>query len=1115
MQRLIAEMGQATSSVGAIALGMAAGVFGGPCQFFLVDGTHRELIVAGPAAMETIRLESQASAGEILVGGAVSVAEPEPFEQPPLATALELEGFIPVPLLAQLRLEGGEAEHRQLSAAFLKFDGVDAVHAEGGVEALHEQLASLARLVGETSEELSLSWLVSDIDTDGGKLLLVAGAPTSTGEDEERMLRGLRRILDGYGGTLTLRAGVNRGSAFCGDVGARSRRSYTVMGDSVNLAARLAARAEPGGILVTGDVLERARTRYASRPQPFLVKGKERSITAYHLGAATGELKKKLSAELPLVGRDAELAALAEAVTAARLREQRLVELVGEPGIGKSRLVEELKRQALGFSQLIASGDPYERANPYFALRALLRPLAGIMPELDERAAGAQLVPWVQAVLPAPGAVAALLAIPFGADVPMTPETEQIDPSFRRERLHDTVEQFLSRVLMMPTLLVVEDAHWADDASFELLRHLVRQPAQRPWLVCVTRRPQDRTLAGDVGGHALLTLERLDAEAAQSLALSAAGAHALSTEALDAVGERSGGNPLFVRELVEATRAAGRVNALPETVDAVITSRIDTLSAEDRFVLRNASVLGARFELDVLAEVLADDLEDLGEHARWERLSEYIAWEGVGRLRFVHDLFRAVAYEGMSFGRRRELHARVALALEQRQGDPALLSLHFLEAGLYEKAWANATVAADQARAGFANVVAAELYDRALSAAEHIELPAREVARVAEALGDVADLFADFERASVAYGRARTLVGDLARLLLKEGRVREHRGLYVDALRWFARGIAAADDDEETRIELETAQGGVLFRQARYEESIESCKRAIEHAEAAGETAALAHACFVLDATLTHLGRFDPTWNERARALYEQLGDQNGLGSTLNNLGIHAYYAGRWGEALDFYRRSRDAKERSGDVEGAAMALNNEAEILSDQGRYEPAKTLFEEALRVARAADHPMMEAFVTANLGRLAARTSRFDEAHALFDDAAEELDAIGSAGLVLETDARRAECLVLEGRHREALELAEQALVRTTELGRLATLGPSLERALGYALHQGRRPDESQPRFEESLRLARKAQAGYEVAMTLRALAETTTGNSSREAEELFDQLGVVSTPSVPLP
>ena len=299
-------------------------------------------------------------------GAALLKLDPDPdAAAPPVFEAdaaepsgLELEAYVPAPLRGYLRLAAGEAEHRQVTAAFLKFTGVEALLAKGGPEAVSEPLAELGALVGRLTSELGITWLESDIDVDGGKLYLTAGAPSSTGADEEAMLRALRAILDADS-ALTLRAGVNRGPAFAGDMGASARRSYTVMGDIVNLAARLAARAEPGEILATGEMLERSRTRFETSPQPFLVKGKERAITAYSVGAIVGVAEEEQAQELSLVGREQEVDELRAALEAARLRQGQVAELVGEPGIGKSRLVEELKTMAVGFTQLVTHCDQY------------------------------------------------------------------------------------------------------------------------------------------------------------------------------------------------------------------------------------------------------------------------------------------------------------------------------------------------------------------------------------------------------------------------------------------------------------------------------------------------------------------------------------------------------------------------------------------------------------------------------------------------------------------------------------------------------------------------------------------------------------------------------------
>ena len=1136
MHELIADIGRATSSVGPVDLGMHVGVNSGRCHFFLVGATHRELVVAGPAASETLRLEDLAHEGEALVSLRTAEALPPgsvggerdgarllrldadlPDAVSPIAhhhEAVDLPSLVPLPLRPTLASGSVEAEHRNATAAFVKFSGTDALVADE--REATEQIAALGTVVGQAADEFGITWLESDIDYDGGKVYLVAGAPSSAGGDEERMLRAVRAIVDaGVGPPVAV--GVNRGPVFAGEIGSDARRTYAVMGDTVNTAARLVSRAQPGRILASSDVLKRSRKRFDVEPEPFLVKGKERAINAYWVGAPREDAEEGYES-LPLVGRDAEVELLRAAIDDARRRVPRVVELVGDPGIGKSRLVEELRRQAVGFQQLEAHSEEHESATPFFAFRSLLRPLAGITPEMHATEAGELLDPWVRAVMPDLAPWLPLLAIPFDATVPPTDETDEIDQDFRRRRLHEVLDQFLTRMLLMPTLFVFEDVHWMDDASRFFLRHLASQPTPRPWLVCATRRREAEALT-----DAPVELAPLQARASAELAVAAAGDLPLSPDALERLAARSGGNPLFVRELV---LAGGDVDELPETVETVITSRIDRLDPVDRALLRCAAVVGSSFDLDLLSEVLASDVAEAADLSHWEHLDEFVVWEGGGQLRFRHDLFRSVGYEGLSYRRRRNLHARVGEALERRAGDAGdelaeVLSLHFLEAGEFDKAWAYAVVAGDRARDKFANVDAAELYERALAAAGKATADPEEVSRVFEALGDVCELAARWEKAAAAYESAARLVPDdtlvSTRLMRKQGLLRDRRGNYEEALGWYAGALWALARDDlgragiSCRAEVELAAAGARHRQGRFRDVVRLSRRAARHAEQSGNRRALAHAYWLLDIAHTRLGRPDPSFRERALPIYEELDDLHGKAKLLNNAANEAHLSGRWDEALTAYGESRDLGRRAGDVIHVAMVDNNQGDVLTDQGRYAEAEELFTEALRVWRAAGYPVGVAVATCNLARTAARLRRFEEAHRLLDDAAAQLDEIGS-DLALDARVRKAECLVLEGRHAEARELATELRERAP---RESIERVQLERTLGYALHQARRPDEARGHLEESLCLARELELEYEIALSMRALADTGAPEYDGLADEIFERLGVIATPQVPLP
>ncbi len=1147
MQWFLAEAAPTASSAGPVALRMSVGIRSGTATFFVAGSTHRELLVTGPAATETILLEDAASAGEILIGSATAAAlEPECvgasrgdaflLAEPPGADVPDpdvahvsadderLAAWVPEPLRAPAAVGAIEIEHRQVAVAFLRYSGVDESIRVHGVDNVSGELAALGSFVGNTCAEYGVTWLESDIDVDGGKLYLVAGAPSTSGDNEERLLRAVRAIVDGWDGALRLKAGVNRGHVFAGEIGMSDRRTYAVMGDIVNLAARLASRAQDGEIVVTNDVLERSRAQFEQSAEPFLVKGKERAVTAVRIGALAAARKRKVEQhELPLVGRDPELAQLRSSVEAARARSMQVVELVGPPGIGKSRLLNELKTVAFGFQELDTTCDPYAASAPYFAFRSMLRQLAGMTADRSAADAGAQLEAWLPAVMPDLAPFLPLLAIPFDADVRSTPEADAVDRAFRRERVHELVTVFLQRVLMMPTLIVFEDAQWMDDASQQLLLQIARDTTPRPWLICIARRDDSPPVAE--GMATTIDVAPLAHDEAERLALAAARDRPVAQDVVDAIVERADGNPLFVQELVAAS-TAGRGVDLPETIEALLTERIDRLDPGDRVLLRYASVVGPSFDLDLLGLVLEDERVHASERDRWARLDEFVTSDDGDTLRFRQELFRTAAYQGLSFRRRREIHGRVADALVQRiSSDDAgdLLSLHFLHAGRWQETWAHAATAARRAQSRYANVVAADLYERALEAADQLpDLEATMLADVHEALGDVCELFASYERAGLAYASAleRASAPDArARLMLKSGVVRERVGDYDDALASYSRALALLGAETSSlplKIELELATAGIRHRQGRIDETIEWAERAAKDAKTGGSLKSLAHAYYLLDLAYTTRGTPNDEYRAQALPIYRESGDLVGQASVLNNLGIGAYFEGRWGEALEFYRESGEVSRRAGDVVSSARANNNLAEILSDQGKLADAVEVFAEARRVWRAGRYPIGAQLATSNLGRAEARAGHFDEGLRLLEEARRGFAEIGAAAFELEARAREAECLVLAGRYHEAMDVCTDGLDRSEVIAGGEVARVSLERSLGYALAQGRRKAEAQPHLERSAQLARTLNLDYELALTLKALADTDARpDAAAESAQMLAVLGVEWVPSPPLP
>jgi class 3 adenylate cyclase/predicted ATPase len=1155
MRTGLREIGRIETSRGRATLRMSAGVHSGHFLFFLVGRSHRELLVTGPAVSRTVEMEGAAEAGEVVISPETAAALPRSALGPEKGAGILLRrappglelGFpadesgsgiddvlecIPVALREHLLAGVPEPEHRPVTIAFVHFEGVDELVTREGPSALGAALEELVRLIQRAADAHGVTFLGTDVDRDGGKIILAAGAPQATRDDGQRVLLAVRAIADGRP-PIPVRIGVNRGHVFAGEVGPPYRRTYTVMGDAVNLAARVMARAELGHVLAARSVIEASAAVFRTIAlDPFFVKGKRQPVEAFAVGSAIG-VKDAAAAATPLIGRERELAALLEALEAARLGSGRVVEIVASPGLGGSRLVEEVRSRAADARVLTAVCEEYAASTPYFGAAQLLRnalelehddPAEVVSARLSERVAvvAPELAPWLP-----------LLGVPLGLHLRETPETEQLEDQFRRARLEESVDVLLARLVPGLALIRVESAHWLDEASGGVLRHLARGIEGRPWLVVLGHRDAPGPLLDVDPPPLVLELAGLAPAAAYELAAAATSDRPLPPHVLQDVVERSEGNPMFLLELIEAADRERHGEALPTSLEALLAAQIDRLASRDRTVLRYASVLGVAFPAELLEACLSGGEYEL-RPATWRRLDALLLKERGGGVRFRHGLVRDAAYEGLSYRRRRELHARVGEVIEAAAGEEAdeqaeLLSLHFFHAHEFDQAFAYSRIAADRAKTLYANVEAARFCVRAIEAARRISGVVDEtIAELYESLGDVRERIGLYPEAASAYTAARRLrAGDrvaVAGLMLKEAWIPERSGRYTQALRWVTRGLKLLEGVEGTAAGVQRAHllgfyAAARQQQGRAREALRWSGRAIAEAESSGAIDALAHAYYTLDCAYAELGELEKaTHLPRALAIAEELGDRAREALVYNALGAFAYWDGRWRDALELYAKAREARLATGDPVMAADGTYNIAEILIDQGRTEEAEPLLREALPVWRAAQYRASLALALVQLGRVASRAGDHDEAMRLFSDARAELADVGAQTLVIETDARTAECLLFQGANREAIELATDALARAERTAAVSVHVPLLQRIRGLALARLGATDEASDALDMSLLIARARGADHEIALTLDALTalHRVTGEDHDEAldeerDAILERLGVIAVPS----
>ena len=974
------------SRAGTTRLRMSVGVHTGEFDCYLVGDPayHLELLVSGPAASVCARLEAVADAGDIAIsgatvhdigrayagraveGGVLLKGHPDPAPVPQVGrqrSHLDLQPLLPREIRNHLQLGETDPEHRDIAVAFVKFSGTDDLSRTEGPQAVATALDEVIVNVSRASGDLGVTFFETDIDADGGKIMLAAGVPTSAGHDGERLLRACRRILDDAG-RLPLKIGANHGHVFSGDFGPRWRRTYSIKGDPINLAARVMGKAAPGQLLATETLMQHSPTEFEATPlAPFQVKGKALPVKAVDVGAILA--RRTTSAELgPLVGRVAEVAVLRQAAAALRAGRGGAVELVGEPGIGKSRLVAEAVNAARPTAVRTLHCSEYESSTPYFPFQQLLSDLTGVPVRADRQARVEALTDAVHEHTPHLDAWLPVLGDLMDLPVAETEATAGLDEQFRRRKVQEVGLELMHTLLPRPCLLVVEDAHHMDGASCELLDGVVQRSGDDAWLVLLTRRDvDDGWHPGEEVEIESLRPEPLTAKESVALVQLSTGEHPLPESVAALLAERAGGNPLFLESLVQVAGPTGQVEDLPESVAEVVTTQIDGLPPQERSVLRHASVLGVRFDIDYLGGLF--DRPPDGETL--DSLSEFLVPDGPHTMKFKHELIRDVAYEGLSYKRREHLHARIAELLEQGFGpdadSPELLALHTFHARDFGKAWHYSRWAGEQAKAKYAHTEAVGLLSRAVEAERRGPrglVPPHDLAGVLRDLGDAWFTIGLTGPAAQAFSRARRLVvGDavaVATLIGKQASIEQRLRKFPQSLRRLSRGLTSLEglvgtEASAARCRLCLGYAQTRLGQGRVESAIEWAGRAAEEASLAGDRAVIAQAYATLHGVHVAIGRPSPLpYGEMALHEYTELADLLGQAHCTNNLAVEALDAAQWVEAEQMFGRAADIFRRLGDTASEANALCNQAEVQVDQGRLVEAQPLLDQVLTAARS---------------------------------------------------------------------------------------------------------------------------------------------------------------------
>lgn len=724
---------------------------------------------------------------------------PRPTMAPAIALPQQsetgLRAYIPDTILA--RLSAGQAgwlgELRRVTVIFVNLPDLDYTMPLEQAQAIMRALQTALYRYEGTVNKLS-------VDDKGVTLIAAMGLPPLAHEDDAA--RGVQAALDMQEALRQMKVhssiGVTTGRVFCGSVGSPERREYTMIGDVVNLSARL-MQAAGSNILCDAATYREVQASAAlelrlgvdldgsgevgdvphfEALEPIMVKGKANPIPVYR---PCGDERMTVTPQLlqtSLVGRTGQQTLLAEQIQALlRSQDSRIIVIEGEAGIGKSRLVEDLlhQTQSLGMARLIGAGSAIDRSTPYHAWRPVFKQLLKLDELANDPVLRRQHVLTIlkSGIIPAPATeqtaplppdsnpknatawvrLAPLLDAVLHFDWPDNDITGQMSGKVRADNTHELLINLLQQAAQNGVatgalyMLVLEDAQWFDSASWGLTL-LVAQRVKPLLLVIATRPPTDPQpdeylQLQQLANAKKISLEPFTPEETEALICQRLGVEQLPAALAERIHAKAHGNPFFIEELVRALHESGLITVsqgtcqlapeagdlhslrLPDTVQGVITSRIDRLTPAQQLTLKVASVIGRAFEyttLHAIHPIQADKsrlVDYLGRLNRLE-ITQLQEPEPVPAYIFKQTITQEVAYNMMLFSQRRELHKAVAEWYEQHHTDDlsqyfSLLAFHWQAAEVPDKSMDYLEKAGEEALRNFANEEAVRFFTQALT----------------------------------------------------------------------------------------------------------------------------------------------------------------------------------------------------------------------------------------------------------------------------------------------------------------------------------------------------------------------------------------------------------------
>ncbi len=847
-----------------------------------------------------------------------------------------------------------------------------------------------------------------DMYSRGDKIMILFGVPRAHEDDEIRAVRTAAELIEmgknfinvelcGQTVSIHQKIGINSGFIFAGNVGSPLRKEYTIMGDAVNLSARIMSGAEEDTAQMSEFIYQNvSMVANSTSYEDKTFKGKSKPVRVHKLEGIIKETKKQTEF---FIGREKELEELA-AIYSSIGQDSHAIHISGSVGVGKSSLTREfIKRFGSNAEIMIGRCLAYANDVQFYSIKDIFKLYFGIVKTDTSQIIKNKIENAVKSMqLDNLAFSIPLLGVLLNGDYGTEPVFEIENPIEKKELLFNVLYSLLvARTAYNPIIVIFEDSEWIDSNSLDFLNYLIKKKTKNILVMVLSRT--EIILPGNVIHK---QLDVLSQEEASQFINSYPESENISEKTKNEIYTRSDGNPYFIHEIMLSLKNFGESSGLPENLYRSILARMDVLPENVKTILNAASVIGIHFDSITLEKI--SGLNTVESTLSLLENGDFITPGGSGYL-FFNMMVRDVAYNSLSVKKRAELHLKIAQVLEEKaELSFDLIALHYIQAEIYEKALYYLEKSGDHAAKLNNYEKAIDAYESVLKYLEKVnqtpELKLVEITTYSK-IGKILMIGGRYSEAKNVFEKALSAAqkenrdADIAKISLRLGMLDYNAGDFAGANEKFALALKAGKKhkDYETVAQCHLNIGLIYKASGQIDKTLEEYQSALDvyektsndkgKADTFNNIGNIYHLLLKIDECLTYFNQ--------AKELYEKLEDSAGMAQIYNNLGTIYNQKREAKTAIEYFNKSLAIEQEIGNEKGKAVALSNLGSSYTILKEYPEAEKYFNQALEKAEQIKEVREVANIYLNKGVLYMQQNQFNNGLNSFKNAVEIFQAL----------------------------------------------------------------------------------------------------------------------------